>query len=200
MNFWIWGTFRDVLGCLFHIFPLGASPQMEMELVEVPELVQTVTAQAGLRHLTSFSSVWYIGSVGFCGAKPLFWHSVGAVMTDDSQLYWKRKNTYDTLEFFFFVLFFVHFVVSMCFLWFCSWVQRATGHEFWDVPNCTTTSNDSHSEVPVVPKLLKPTLDDLLRLGGLFNARRWLVADIASGHFLGPRFLPSIFFSLSGIG
>ena len=36
MNFWIWGTFRDVLGCLFHIFPLAASPQMEMELVEGP--------------------------------------------------------------------------------------------------------------------------------------------------------------------
>ncbi len=77
MNFWIWGTFR-IQGCLFHI-PLGA-PQMEME-VEV-ELVQTVTAQAGPRHIPSFARcLWCEDTFLTC------WGS------DDSQTYWKRKNT-----------------------------------------------------------------------------------------------------------
>ena len=86
-------------------------------------------------------------------------------------------------------------------MWFCSWVQQATSHDFLKVQNCTTTSDDSHPEVPVVPKLLKPTLDDLLRLG----VRRWLVADgvwsFFGGMGRGPRFLPSImfFFFLSGM-
>ncbi len=79
-------------------------------------------------------------------------------------------------------------------MWFCSWVQQATSHDFLKVQNCTTTSDDSHPEVPVVPKLLKPTLDDLLRLG----VRRWLVADgvwsFFGGMGRGPRFLPSIMF------